>query len=584
MREKEHAQLQEGTMKKLIVCCLLFGIPIAAMKTSRDQLFQDDRFCAILDSKKNVLAVLSAKAALACQTIQASIQFDEPSHDLSIPRTFSVHVPEQFASSKLWQSLSRYLENPDATQELATQFEMKDIYLAANFLGHQELLDRCASLWADRDYGNDHELPPELDGAVGSRILVKHGIENRIVSCLIQDAAIRKKNFKCKEVDGVWACGIADNGSVASGHANGNIYYWTKSPGGWQRNTLLVAHEGEHIGRLQYVENSTKLISSAHGKGVKIWDVQTGVCYKAFGDDCCHGFFFAYDAANHKLAISSNESHINIYDLKHLKGFGEELIFDKQPVEPSMQLEGHRSQIFALDFSPSERVLVSIAGDQRLVVWDLETGVSRAEFELLAKPFGVKFNHKGDQVVVALDNGTLQFFDMVRHQKIKDHRAHTNSVWNCYFSHDDSILFTGGEDCKIKIWALPSMECLRQISDGIGQILCMDYSESRNQLLVGFSNGTMTMVDISSVLDHLKSTKLYLKYGLNIDQARFLVKAVQATKETPLECTGETGKIFNSFTYETQQLLFKHFYLNVAIKRGSLERFLIEVSDSDSGD
>ena len=37
-------------------------------------------------------------------------------------------------------------------------------------------------------------------------------------------------------------------------------------------------------------------------------------------------------------------------------------------------LDGHIDKVYGISFSPNERFIVSVSGDQTLKIWDIETG------------------------------------------------------------------------------------------------------------------------------------------------------------------------------------------------------------------
>lgn len=286
---------------------------------------------------------------------------------------------------------------------------------------------------------------------------------------------------------------------------------------------------------------------------MKVWDVATGNCIKSFGSAECNGFFFAYDEKQDLLAISTKEHCINVYQLKSNES------------DLKAQFFGHGSNINALSFSPDTKLLASIADDRRLSVWDTAIGRLVHAVDLENIPLAVQFDSSGSYIAVGMRNGDINLYRVQDcHLMSVKGKAHNKAIWGCCFSKDNSLLFTASDDRKIKVWAVPELECLRELEGDIAPILFMDSNFDCNRLLMAHGNGNLGLVNIASLIKKIKKEQMFFKYRLRISRAKFLVQAALATEENPFYCTGENGKIFNSLEKEVKALFLKNFHLVVS--------------------
>lgn len=540
-------------MMHYIVYCLLFIAPIMAMDVNDDVLI-----CALGDKQERISARLPEKLALSCELIKNGLE-------LNGSRT--VFVKPKYAMVDLWKKLKPCMQSVDDSSDsdskksirklLKTPEDLASVLRASNYFAHWKLFEICVAEWADRDYVLEKfcKFPQEIEGAIAREILVKHKLTNNLLKLALEKKTVGVKVFNCKNSKDVWSCALGKGNYVAAGRSDGTIHYWIKINTIWRRHVIHKAHGNKHaVGRLQFIDGDKKLISSGDGRGVRVWDVATGKRIVGFGDAECDGFFFSYNEARRLLAIGTKEHRINVYSLN-----------ENSEQELKTQCEGHNGEIRCLAFSPSCDSLVSVGEDRMLALWDLAAGRRVHAFNIPSRSFSVQYSHSGKFIAVGLSDGGLLIYDVERLSlSSQQNYAHVGRIWSCCFSEDDSLLFTGSADRKIKIWALPSLECLKVLDgEDMSPVLFMDQNWSRNHLLIGFNNGKLGLANLAPLLKEIKEQRNYFKHGLKVPRARFLVCAFQATREHPLECTGENGKIFNSLSKECKAQLIKNLFLRV---------------------
>ncbi|EAL72439.1 WD40 repeat-containing protein [Dictyostelium discoideum AX4] len=81
------------------------------------------------------------------------------------------------------------------------------------------------------------------------------------------------------------------------------------------------------------------------------------------------------------------------------------------------------------------------------------------------------WNKSGDKLICSFSDGNIGLFKVTKdYSKVTEEKrwkAHDYEAWICAFNyHDESIVFSGGDDCKFKIWDLNQL--LNHNDDDIG--------------------------------------------------------------------------------------------------------------------
>mmetsp|Transcript_4577 Transcript_4577/g.6941 ORF Transcript_4577/g.6941 Transcript_4577/m.6941 type:complete len:299 (+) Transcript_4577:1864-2760(+) len=163
------------------------------------------------------------------------------------------------------------------------------------------------------------------------------------------------------------------------------------------------------------------------------------------------------------IATASQDKSIKIWRSKDLHQLG--------------QLKGHKKNIWDLQFSPSDKQLVTVSGDNFIKVWDLhdiESGVEKQRCiatlqghqDQLVKALWINM---GMQIASASVDGVVKIWNMKKKQCVNTFEMHEDKIWTLdIFEHIEQIeaeeedeeptfkstirLLTGGCDSTIKIW------------------------------------------------------------------------------------------------------------------------------------
>lgn len=127
--------------------------------------------------------------------------------------------------------------------------------------------------------------------------------------------------------------------------------------------------------------------------------------------------------------------------------------------------------------------------------------------------FSVRFSHDGEKLVAGTSAGTICEYDITRRQAQHYYTEHDDDINAVCYAGKDSrhILFSGSDDCTIKIWDTRDMSDSRPASVLAGHTQGITYIDSKQDGRYILSNGkdqTMKLWDIRKCLRPERYTEL----------------------------------------------------------------------------
>ncbi|MEM8637237.1 MAG: NB-ARC domain-containing protein [Cyanobacteria bacterium P01_G01_bin.54] len=159
--------------------------------------------------------------------------------------------------------------------------------------------------------------------------------------------------------------------------------------------------------------NGCLAVSGSDDRTVKIWNVETGKFIATIASHDSGIRAVAIDPDDYWCATGGKDGVVRLFDLKDVK-------YTEHPHSP---LRGHNGWVRCIAFHPKQPFLASGGYDQKVIVWNLETGEARHML-----------------------------------------RGHNEAIISVAFSPDGQTLATGSEDETIKLWETETGKLIRTIS------------------------------------------------------------------------------------------------------------------------
>ena len=173
------------------------------------------------------------------------------------------------------------------------------------------------------------------------------------------------------------------------------------------------------------------------------------------------------DGKNNTLITSSDDRTIKIWDMKS--------------GDIVKVLDQHEQPIKNLLLTSSNRQLISSSEDNKIKIWDMDTYDLINTFTSESVAYS-SCQISDNQVLLGLNNGMINVFDLIAHSNQKSIKAHEKKVSRLILTIDSLKFISGSDDKKIKMWNAKSFECLKEMIDHKDVIFSLDLTWNGNLL------------------------------------------------------------------------------------------------------
>ena len=175
-------------------------------------------------------------------------------------------------------------------------------------------------------------------------------------------------------------------------------------------------------------------------------------------------------------------------------------IWHAETLTPIAGLSGHKSGVNSVAFSSDGATLASGSSDKTVRVWDLTT---RAEIgRLIGHEKGVRsvaFRASDKDILASgSDDGTVRLWDLATRQPISTLEGHASGVNAVAFSPDDAVLASGSRDGTLILWDVAAGEQTATLEGHASGVSAVAFSPDGALLASGSSDKTVRLWDVGT--------------------------------------------------------------------------------------
>lgn len=238
----------------------------------------------------------------------------------------------------------------------------------------------------------------------------------------------------------VIACAVSSNGQrILTGCADGSVKLWELHP-----RPRDIEHLGHH-GRVLCCAISSdgdRLLSGDVDGRLLIWDLATGTQQQELTGHTNAVLDCKFSADGALAASASSDETVRLWNI--------------QAGEERSVLHGHTAFVRRCLFDQTGEYLISSSDDKTLRVWNVSSGQQHQRFRVLGSA-PLAWSHDQTFLFSGGDNRSITVWDWEHHQPIGYLSGHTDTVWSLVAARDGQTLVTTSADRTARLWDLDQL-------------------------------------------------------------------------------------------------------------------------------
>ena len=162
--------------------------------------------------------------------------------------------------------------------------------------------------------------------------------------------------------------------------------------------------------------------------------------------------------------------------------------------------------------------------------------------------WAVDFDPTGKRVVTAIEDGSVRLWDIEQQKVLRSFDAHRGIVWMIQYHHSKSIVATSGNDGMVKIWDSETMELLQEW-DAQSAVRKIAFSPDGTRIVAGDQDGVIHTWDIDSGQSLATVAQPGAIFGVDWSPDGRLIASVGSDKIV---------RVWDSVTLEPRQTMHGH--------------------------
>lgn len=246
-------------------------------------------------------------------------------------------------------------------------------------------------------------------------------------------------------LNGIGSVHLVDTGWVTLG-SDGRIQVWGPSDKAPRWESLVVHPRGLNVS-----PDGDAVIVGDWGGGLRWWQALTGQLLGSVPAGS-HGSAVNAASTGHRwVATTGSETY---GDLSEIQVFSGRISEDDRFPQPLMTLEGHRSTLMGLAFSPSTPwLLASASRDGTVRLWDVEVGQTLSVIEVGCVPAkgALSFSDDGRMLGVVCEEGQVLAWEIDGAHTRDRLLGHRDAAMGVRWLSQDRLASVGG-DGTLRLW------------------------------------------------------------------------------------------------------------------------------------
>jgi WD40 repeat protein len=153
----------------------------------------------------------------------------------------------------------------------------------------------------------------------------------------------------------------------------------------------------------------------------------------------------------------------------------------------------------AIAFSPDGKYIASAAGDNKVWLWETESGEKLAAFSgHKAAVLCIAFSPNGKLLASGSGDNDIRMWDAKSGENLFVLSEHTDDVWSVAFSTDSKILASGSGDNSLRLWDTISGKPLAVFPDAAQDILSVAFSPNGKWIAIASRDNCVHLWDIEA--------------------------------------------------------------------------------------
>jgi WD40 repeat protein len=267
---------------------------------------------------------------------------------------------------------------------------------------------------------------------------------------------------------------------IASGSWDKKVHLWDAATG---ESCREFAHPNL-VRTLAFSPDSAWLVSGCDGEeALSIWDLATGRLRKKIKRVGTPLVAVAVSPDGARIAAQDRQGRLSLLDFtseqelvsldgkspwartslafspdgRWLAGVGQDLktiiLRDARTLRLSASFVGHTKDVYSVAFNRTGDRLVSASLDEKVIVWDVDTGKCQVELSgHTGEVYTAVFHPDGKRIASAGRDSVLCLWDVATGAEVARLPGHTSYVYSLAFSPDGSTLVSGSGDKTVRLW------------------------------------------------------------------------------------------------------------------------------------